>query len=161
MEELQKAAVAAAAEHARIAEALQEAEERLAIVDGNKMSDIDRLDILARDTEALTKELLAARLHLAGAHKDKHKARRFPPPATAEAACAAHCMSFRRAVRVNGVRAAVRAPSPLVRENEREHCSLGCLMGRCLVSGSGSFGSPRGAHLLAFGPYPGELSGAA
>lgn len=58
-----------------MAEALQEAEERLAIVDSNKMSDIDRLDILARDTEALTKELTAARLHLASAHKDKHKVR--------------------------------------------------------------------------------------
>ncbi len=114
MEELQKAAVAAAAEHARIAEALQEAEERLAIVDGNKMSDIDRLDILARDTEALTKELLAARLHLAGAHKDKHKARRSP---AAEAACVLHRLIFRKAVQVYSVRAAARSPFPLMTAN--------------------------------------------
>lgn len=81
MEELQKQAAVAAAEHARVAEALQEAEERLAIVDSNNMSDIDRLDILARDTEALTKELTAARLHLASAHKDKHKVRSAHSPA--------------------------------------------------------------------------------
>lgn len=117
MEELQKAAVAAAAEHARIAEALQEAEERLAIVDGNKMSDIDRLDILARDTEALTKELLAARLHLAGAHKDKHKARRSPAPPAAEAACVLHRLIFRKAVQVYSVRAAARSLFPLMTAN--------------------------------------------
>lgn len=36
-------------------------------------SDIDRLDHLARDCEALTKELSAARSHLAKSEKDKHQ----------------------------------------------------------------------------------------
>lgn len=34
---------------------------------------MDRLDHLARDCEALTKELSAARSHLKNAHKDKHQ----------------------------------------------------------------------------------------